>query len=161
MSKGLRDAEQFDRHPSSRARTRIASQPLCPRETRMCPLCPGKGCGRDSRSGSVPRLHLDLHALMAKQLDACPSMNSSTPVTPEKRLIPDDERMQEDTHLARFARFAAIPLALLAERTGAATANAGGIHHAQAPIGFSTSLLESQRTACWTPQRPIRLERKV
>jgi hypothetical protein len=57
-------------------------------------------------------------------------MNLSTPVMPEKRLTPDDEGMQEPTSLARLCRRTPIPLALLAQRTGTATANAGSIHHA-------------------------------
>lgn len=85
----------------------------------------------------------------------------TTPVMPEERLIPDIERMQEDTHLARFGGRTAIPLTLLTERTGPTTANARSIDHTQAPIGFSTSLLESQRAACWAPKRSIWLEWKV
>ena len=48
---------------------------------------------------------------------------------------PDHEGMQEDADLARFGGGAAIPLALLAQRTRAATTDAGRIDHAQAAIG--------------------------
>ena len=69
---GLRDAEQLDRHPSSREGTRIAGQPFCPREPRVGPLCPGKGRRRDREAGRGGRFDLDLDALMAHQLDARP-----------------------------------------------------------------------------------------
>ena len=76
------------------------------------------------------RLHPNLHLLRAKKLDADAPMNAPTPVMPEKRLTPDEERMQEQAHLARLSSSAALPLALLAQRTGTTTADAGSIHHA-------------------------------
>jgi hypothetical protein len=106
----------------------------------MDTLCTGKRRGNDHGSG-IPRLHLDLHPLVAQELYAGAPMNSPTSIMPEERLTPNHERMQEDAHLARLRRGAAIPLTLLAERTGAAPANASRIHHAQAPIGFSTPFL--------------------
>src|SRR5260370_9149895 len=69
--------------------------------------------------------------------------------------------MQEHTHLARFRGGAAIPLTLLAQGTGTATADTGCIHHAQAAIGFPTLLVCHQELACWTTQRPIWLEGKI
>ena len=99
--------------------------------------------------------------LFAQELDTGASVDSTTPVLPEERRIPNDKRMEQDAHLARLARFAPLPLALLAQRAGAAIANAGRIHHAQAAIGLSTSLLEVKRLPCWAPKRPVRLERKV
>lgn len=63
---------------------------------------------------SVPGFHLDLHALMAKQMHAGAPMNPSTPITPKKRRRADHKWMQQDAHLARSARIAPIPLALLA-----------------------------------------------
>ena len=62
---------------------------------------------------------------------------------------------------ARLLGGAALPLALLAQRTGATTADAGSIHDAQAPVGFSALLMRKQRLFSRTPQRPIRLETKV
>ncbi len=115
-----------------------------------------RGEGRFSRGFQV-----DLHSLVTHQLHACPPMSPTTPVSPEERRIPDDERMQEDAHLTRLLGGAALPLTLLAQWTRTAGANAGGIDHAQAAISFSTSLLGDQRAPCWTPKRPIRLERKV
>jgi hypothetical protein len=46
-------------------------------------------------------------------MDAGAPMNPATPVLPEKWFLSNDERMEKHTDLARFARFAAIPLALL------------------------------------------------
>ncbi len=88
-------------------------------------------------------------------------MNSATPVTPEERRIPDPKRMQEDADLARLFGGTPIPLALLAQRAGTTTANAGCIHHAEAAIGLSTMLLGSERVPCRAPKRSVSLERKV
>src|SRR2546430_190903 len=52
--------------------------------------------------------------------------------------------MQQHTDLARLCRRTAIPLTLLAQRTGTTTVNAGAIHHAQAAIGFSTVFMREQ-----------------
>jgi hypothetical protein len=55
------------------------------------------GTGKRRRStnwnGSVPVCHLNLDALVMKELHARAPMNSSTPVSPEERSIPDDEWM--------------------------------------------------------------------
>ena len=80
----------------------------------MCPRSPGKRHGQGFWKGSHTGLHVNLHTLMPHQLHAGPSMNSPTPVSPEQRRSPDAEGMQQYTHLARFARFAAIPLTLFA-----------------------------------------------
>ena len=56
---------------------------------------------------------------------------------------------------------AALPLTLLPQRAGAATADAGRIDHAQAPIGFSASLVRHERLAGGTTERAIGLEGKV
>src|SRR5712692_11176222 len=103
----------------------------------MCALCPGKGRRFDCHEDRGGRLDFYLDTLMAHQLDARPSVEPTAPVAPEHRLRPDDERMQQHADLARFGGRAPIPLTLLAQRTGATTANAGCIHHAQATIGGS------------------------
>ena len=87
---------------------------------------------------------------MSHELHAGTPMLSATPISPEQRCGTQAERMQQDTNLARLRCSAAIPLTLLTQRTGAATANAGGIHHTQAAIGFSAPLLGRQRLPCWT-----------
>jgi hypothetical protein len=120
-SKGLRNAEQFDRHPSSQKRACIASQSLCPRKPIVRTLGTGKGCRRDSEAGRGGRFDLDLDALMAHQLDARPSVVPTAPVTPEKGFRPNAQWMQQHTHLARLLGGVALPLTLLAQGTGTAT----------------------------------------
>ena len=88
-------------------------------------------------------------------------MDSPAPIAPEERGRPYLERMQQHAHLARLRRRAAIPLTLLAQRTGTATANAGAIHHAQATIGFSAVFMWEQLLLSRATQRPIGLESKV
>jgi hypothetical protein len=65
------------------------------------------------RLASLVQMHVN--PLIAHELQACPSRLSSTPVTPEERLPPDDEWMQQNTDLARLARLAAVPLTLLTQ----------------------------------------------
>ncbi len=161
LSKIFGDTEQFDRHPSRRRRMRITSQPLCPRKPRVCTLGTGEGCRRDSEQSRGERLDLDLDALVAHQLDACTSVGATTPVIPSNGLRSDNQWMQQHAHLARLCSGAALPLALLAQWTGTATADAGSIHHAQAPIGFSALFMWDQLLVSGATQRPIRLERKV
>ncbi len=69
--------------------------------------------------------------------------------------------MEEHADLARLCGGGAISLASLAEWTGAATADTGRVHDAQAAIGFSTPLMGKKRLPCWTPERPIGLEGKI
>ena len=103
----------------------------------MRPLCAGKRRRReDSRGGNRScRLHMQLHALVAKQVDAGTSMNPSTPVTPSERFSPDHEGMQQYTNLARLFGGTALPLTLFTQRTGTTTANAGPIHPHDAQRG--------------------------
>ena len=161
VGKGLRDTEQLDRHPSSREGTRIAGQPFCPREPRVGTVGTGKGRRRDSEAGRGGRFDLDLDALMAHQLDARPSVVPTVPVTPENGFRPNDQWMQQHTYLTRLLGGATLPLTLLTQGTGTATTNTGRIDDAQAPIDFSALLMGNQRLVSRTPQRPIRLERKV
>src|SRR5437868_1372569 len=136
-SKAFGDAEQSDHHPASRWGTRIAGQPLLKVETIMRPLRTGQGRRRDRWAGREALLSLHLHVLLTEQLYARPSMVATIPVMPEQRSRPNDEGMQQHAHLARLRGGSALPLTLLAQRTGAATADAGRIDHTQAPIGFS------------------------
>src|SRR4051812_16896168 len=88
-------------------------------------------------------------------------MFSATPISPEERCGTNGERMEQEAHLAWLLGGTALPLALLAERTGPTTANAGRIHHAQAAIDFSTLLLNTKLLVCWTAQGPVWLEREI
>jgi hypothetical protein len=87
-------------------------------------------------------------------------MQPPVPVTPEEGSRADDQRMQQDTHLARLLGGVALPLALLAQRTRATTANAGRIDHTQTPISLSPPLLGVKLLRCWAAQRSIWLERE-
>ncbi len=71
------------------------------------------------------------------------------------------ERMEQHAHLPRFLRGAPLPLAVVAQRAGATTADAGCIHHTQASIGFSALLVRHKRLMSRTAQGPIRLEGEV
>jgi hypothetical protein len=159
-SKGCWDAEELDRDVTSCWRTRIASQPLFPRETRVRSLRTGQDHVRGAwRSGGRRQAHLD--ALVSHKLHTGTPVLSAAPIPPEQRCGIHPERMQQHTHLTRLRGRVAIPLTLLAQRTRAAVANAGRIDHAQTTIGLATPLLEVKLLPCWTAERPIRLERKV
>jgi hypothetical protein len=69
--------------------------------------------------------------------------------------------MEQDAHLTRFGRGAAVALALVAQGTRTAVTNAGARDDPQAAITLSTSFMRDQDTACRTPQSSIRLKGKV
>ncbi len=160
-SKIFWDTEQAHRHPASCWSAGIARQPLLKAEAIMGPLCTGQGRSRDVWVGREGRLHLHLQALTCELLHACSTMEPPAPVLPEERSRPDDEGMQQHTHLTRLGGGPALPLTLLAQRAGAATADAGRIHHAQAPIGFCAPLVCAEGLPGRTAQCPIGLESKV
>ena len=81
--------------------------------------------------------------------------------SPEQGSRTDEERMQQHTHPTRLRGGLPMPLTLFAQGTGATTADAGRIDHAQAPIGFAAPLVGDQRLASRTAQRAIGLEGKV
>jgi hypothetical protein len=125
-------------------------RPLGPREYRR---------RRSNRSGEG-RFQLNVQAV-AVQTQTGSSLVSSAPVPPEQWSCPHLQGMEQHTHLARFVRCAAVPLALLTQGTRTAGANAGGIDHPQAAIMLSTVFMRNQHIACRTAQGPIRLEGKV
>lgn len=139
--KAFCDAEQSDRHLARCWNSRVASEPLLKVETIMRALCTGQGRGGERWSGSKTQFYLHLHALMTKELHTRPPMLPPAPILPEDGERPDDQWMQEHTHLTRLGGGAAIPLTLLAQGTGTATADTGGIDHAQAAIGFPALLV--------------------
>jgi hypothetical protein len=60
-----------------------------------------------------------------------------------------------------LARLVALPLTLFAQWARAAVTDTGRIHHAQAPVSFSTPLLAVKRMACWALEGSVGLEREV
>lgn len=111
------------------------------------------------RSDRRRKAYLD--TLMSHKLHAGAPVFSAAPIMPEERGRADNEWMQKDANLTGLARLAAIPLALLTERTGAATVNAGSVHDTQAAIGFSALLMREQVLPSRTSERSIGLQREV
>jgi hypothetical protein len=107
------------------------------------------------------RRQAHLNALVSHEPHTSAPVFSSAPIVPEQRGRADDEWMQKDTHLARLCCRAAMPLTLLAQRTRAATVDAGAIHQAQASIGFSALLLDTKLLVCGTAQCSVWLEREI
>ena len=98
---------------------------------------------------------------MPHQVHTRVPMNSAAPVAPEERPFSDAEGMEKHTYLTRLLRGMALPLALLAQRTGTATADTGSIHDAQAPVSFSALLMGEKLLISGASQCPIGLESKV
>jgi hypothetical protein len=111
------------------------------------------------RRADLGKHHFD--SLVTEQLYAGAPVHAPAPILPEQRGGTNNEGMQEYTDLTRLPGGAALPLALLAQRTGTTTADAGSIHDAQAPIGFSALLLDTKHLVGWTTKRPIWLEREI
>ena len=126
----------------------------------MRPLRTGQGRRQERWASRAAGLYLHLQVLAA-ELHASSPMKSPTPVTPEERSRSHSERMEQQAYLTRLGSGAALPLTLVAQRAGAATADAGSIHDAQASIGFSALLMRDQRMSSLATQRPIGLESKV
>jgi hypothetical protein len=153
--------KEFDRHPASFRDSHVASESRRPVEAIMGALCTGQGRRCTIPVGRETLLLLYFHALVTQQLHARPPIGPPTPVTPEKRRIPDSQWMRQHAHLAWLPGSAALPLALLTQLTGTTTANAGSIHQPQAPISLLPPFLERECVACRTAQRSIGLERKI
>jgi hypothetical protein len=135
------DAAQSDGHLPSWGNASIASQPLLKRQSIMRPLRTGQRRRWERRSGRKIRFYPHLQALVTKKLHTRPPMLPTAPILPEDGERPDDQWMQEYTHLTWLRGGAAIPLTLLAQGTGTATADTGCVHHAQAAIGFPALLV--------------------
>ena len=69
--------------------------------------------------------------------------------------------MQQDADLAWLLGGLPLPLTLLAQPTGTATADAGSIHDAQTPIDLPTLFMGTKLLVSRAPQRPIGLESKI
>jgi|SRR5712692_5359429 len=93
--KALWDAEQSDRHLARCWDTRIASEPLCPREARVCSLRARKDHFRCAwrRGGGGQQAHLD--ALVSHELHTGAPVLSAAPIPPEQRRGTNPERMQQ------------------------------------------------------------------
>ena len=128
----------------------------------MGTLCAGKGCRLDSQARRSGRPDLDLDATLRAGAGyrRVGGLDDSSPA----RGAAHPQRQADGAGRSRglrLARFAPLPLALLAQRAGAATANAGGIHHAQASISFSAVFVRNQLLVSRAPKRPIELASKV
>lgn len=154
------DAEQFDRDATRGRAARIASEACWPSEAIMRSLGPRQRRRWKWKGGRTAWFHPHLQPLIPYPHTNAP-MNTPVPVAPEDRLRTDGKGMQQHTHLARFGGRTATPLTLLTQGTGTTPADAGRIHHTQAPIAFSASLMGDQRLASRTTERAIRLERNV
>ena len=113
--KAFWDAEQFDCHPSSSFGTRIASQSLFPRETRVRSLRTGQDHARCAwhSGGRWRQTHLD--TLVSHELHAGAPVRSAAPISRSRTgAEPTRSGCEPHTHLARLRGRAAIPLTLLA-----------------------------------------------
>lgn len=106
-------------------------------------------------------MDLNLHTLIAHDLDARPTIEPPAPIAPEDRSRSNGPRMQEDADLAWLRSVVPLPLALLTQRAGPTTTDARSINQAQTPIGFQTPLVQGQGCASRTTQCSIRLRSKV
>lgn len=155
------DSEQSNRDLACCWDSCVTFEPLCPREASVCSLRAGQDNFRCARRSGDGRWQAHLDTLVLHELHTGASVFSSAPISPEQRGRTNLERMQQHADLAWLFGGAALPLALLAERAGTTTANAGSIHHTQACIGFSTLLMRDQLLVGRAPQRAVGLERKV
>ena len=159
--KGCWDAKQLDRDWPSSFGARIASEPLCPREARVCALSTGEDRIRAGWRSGGGRRQAHFEVLVSHELYAGAPVDSAAGVAPEQRSGTYAQRMQQYTHLARLCGRPAIPLALLTQQAGATTTNTGCIDHTQTAITFLAVFLGPKRLPGWTAQRPIRLEREI
>ena len=104
---------------------------------------------------------LHVHSLGTQELDAGTSISPAAPIVPQERGQADHERVEQHTHLTRLFGSTTLPLALLAQRAGATTADTSSIHHPQASIGFWASLVDRECLPCRATQCPIWLDRKI
>ena len=125
----------------------------------MGTLCAGKGCRLDSQARRSGRPDLDLDATFRAGAgyrrvggldDSSPGLwSGASPTTSGwSRVL---------TRAPACAFRSPDHSPLLAQRAGAATANAGGIHHAQASISFSAVFVRNQLLVSRAPKRPIEL----
>jgi len=155
------DAEQLDRDLASRWSTRIANEPLFPREARVRSLRAGKDHFRAAKRSCGWGRQAHLNALVPHELHTSAPVRSPAPISPEQRRRTNPERMQQDTDPTWFCGCFPVPLTLLAQRAAATIKYPGAVEHAQTAIGFAALLGWAQRLASRTVQRPIGLEGEV
>ena len=154
------DTEQLESDPTSRWGSRIASQPFLPTEAIMGTLGTGQRRRCDSSESAEARwLVLHLQPLVSHRRHARRGVGAPSHARGEAQHL--RLGVEQQAHLTWLFGGAALPLTLLPQRAGAATADAGCIHHAQAPIGFSALLVDTQVLPGRTTQRAIWLRGKV
>lgn len=112
-------------------------------------------------AGSMARLHLNLHALAAYQLQAGSALCPPTPVAPEQLRRGDGQRVEEQADPAWVFGRLSMPLTMLAQPTRTAIADAGLIYDAQAAIGLAALFCHREQRSSGTAQRAIGLAEKV
>ena len=159
--KDVWDAEQLDRDLASRWSTRIANEPLCPREARVRSLRAGKDHFHFAWRSCGGRRQAHLDALVSHELHPGAPVLSAAPIPPEQRRGTNPERMQQYTDPTRLRGCFPVPLTLLAQRAAATIAYPGAVEQAQTAIGFAALLGWAQRLASRTGERPVGLEGEV
>lgn len=99
--------------------------------------------------------------LVTHELQAGTPMLSAAPIPPEQWCGTNGQWMKQQADLARLLRGMPLPLTLLAQRTGPATAYAGPVHDAQAALSFSVLFLDMKLLVGWTAKCPIWVEREI
>lgn len=160
-SEDLWDAEQVDRHLTSRGDTGIACQPFGPGQPPMRPLLTRQRWRRGRWAESAIRCHLDLHLLSTQQVNAGAPLFAAAPVAPEQRSRGNGQRVQEQADPAWMFGRRSMPLTVRTQPAGATITDAGLIDHAQAPIRFSTLFRRREQRSGGTTQRTIGLASKV
>ena len=155
------DAEQLDRDVVSRWSTRIASQPLCPREAIVRSLRAGKDHFRFAWRSCGGRRQAHLDALVSHELHTGAPVRSTAPIPPEQRRGTNPERMQQYTDPTRLRGCFPVPLTLQTLWAAATIEYPGAVEHAQTAIGFAALLGWAQRLAIWAVQHPVGLEGEV
>ena len=117
--------------------------PLLPRETRMRSLRTGEDHLPAGRRNSGRR-QTHFQALVSHERDTGAPVDSAAPIEPEQRGRTHAQRMEQPTSLSRLCGGVTLPLALLTQRAGPTTADAGSIDHAQAAVGFPPLLMRDQ-----------------
>jgi hypothetical protein len=143
---GFWNTEQCDGDLESSWGTRIASEPLVPRETIMRPARPGTR-GKARRLGGQRGAAPSAPPGVGRATTACTLGDGASGSSHATRrgADPTARGCEPHAHLTRLFGGAALPLTLLPQRAGAATAHAGRIDHAQAPIGLSAPLVRNKR----------------